>query len=168
MRGGYDVAGASRQRALLTTAAGLILWLLFLEQLGINARWETLQAWQGHTSYKIATGSALAVFICFQWLLAFCRVNGWGRAAKALYPLHQTIGALGPALLFLHSTRIGFGYLVVLCGVFLANNLLGLLNPSAFPRLRAVISTWAIAHVALSILLVALAGYHAWTALYYE
>jgi hypothetical protein len=41
-------------------------------------------------------------------------------------------------------------------------------NPSAFPRIKSFLSTWTIVHIALSVLLVALAGYHAWTALYYE
>ena len=148
--------------------AGAILWLLFLEQLGLEIEWRTLQAWQGRISYKVATGAALAAFISFQWLLAFCRVSGWGRAAKALYPWHQTVGTLAPLVLFLHSTRVGFGYLVVLSAVYLANNVVGLVNPCAFPRLRAVISTWTITHIALSVLLIALAAYHAWTALYYE
>jgi hypothetical protein len=90
------------------------------------------------------------------------------RAAKALYPLHQTLGALAPLLLFLHSTRLGFGYLVVLSVVYLANNLVGLVNPSAFPRIKSVLSVWTIVHIALSVLVVVLTAYHAWTALYYE
>jgi methionine sulfoxide reductase heme-binding subunit len=148
--------------------AGAILLVLFLEQLALNVEWKTLQAWQGRVGYKIATGAVLAVFLSFQWLLAFCRMGRWGRAAKALYSWHQTVGVLAPALLFLHSTRVGFGYLVVLCSVYLVNNLLGLVNPCAFPRLRSVLASWTVAHIALSVLLVALAGYHAWTALYYE
>jgi hypothetical protein len=70
--------------------------------------------------------------------------------------------------LFLHSTRLGFGYLVVLSGVYLANSVVGLVNPSAFPRMKSVLSPWTVVHVALSVLLVALTLYHAWTALYYE
>ena len=147
---------------------GAILWILFLEQLGLDFDWPALRVWQSRFSYKVATGALLAAFISFQWFLAICRVTGFMRAAKALYPWHQTIGALAPALLFLHSMRLGFGYLVVLCGVYLANNLVGLVNPSAFPRIKSVLSLWTIVHIALSVLLVALTGYHAWTALYYE
>jgi methionine sulfoxide reductase heme-binding subunit len=147
---------------------GAILWVLFLEQVGLDFDWPALRVWQSRFSYKVATGGLLAAFISFQWFLAICRVTGFMRVAKALYPWHQTIGALAPVLLFFHSMRLGFGYLVVLCGVYLANTLVGLINPSAFPRVKSVLSLWTIVHVALSVLLVALTGYHAWTALYYE
>ena len=136
--------------------------------MGLDLEWPALRAWQSRFAYKVATGSLLAVFLSFQWLLALCRVGGWLRAAKALYPWHQTFGALAPVLLFLHSMRLGFGYLAVLSVVYLANNLVGLVNPSAFPRVKAMLSLWTIAHIALSVLLVALTCYHAWTALYYE
>jgi hypothetical protein len=147
---------------------GAILWILFLEQWVLDLDWPAVRAWQVRFPNKIATGAGLAAFLSFQWLLALCRVGGFTRAARALYPWHQTIGALAPALLFLHSTRLGFGYLIALSSVYLANNVVGLVNPSAFPRLKSVLSTWTIVHIALSVLLVALAGYHAWTALYYE
>jgi hypothetical protein len=147
---------------------GAILWILFLEQLGLDLDWPALRTWQSRFPNKIGTGVGLAVFLSFQWLLALCRIGRFLRFAKALYPWHQTVGALAPVFLFLHSTRLGFGYLVVLSTVYLANNLVGLANPSAFPRIKSILSVWTIVHIALSVLLVALAAYHAWTALYYE
>ena len=169
LRSGYPSSwGGSRRRALTTAVVGAILWLLFLEQLGLDLDWPAVRIWQTRFPYKVATGSVLGAFLFFQWLLAVCRVSGFMRVAKALYPWHQTMGALAPALLFLHSRRLGFGYLVVLCVVYLANNLVGLVNPSAFPRVKSVLSLWTIVHIALSVLVVALAAYHAWTALYYE
>jgi hypothetical protein len=147
---------------------GAILWVLFLEQLGLELDWSALRAWQSRFPNQVATGALLALFLSFQWLLAICRISGFMRAAKALYPWHQTLGALAPLLLFLHSTRLGFGYLVVLSVVYLANNLVGLVNPSAFPRIKSVLSVWTIVHIALSVLVVVLTAYHAWTALYYE
>jgi hypothetical protein len=161
-------AGVFPSRAVLTSVVGMILWWLFVEQWWLGVDWPTVRSWQNQFGYKVATGVGLAVFIAFQWLLAVCRVSGAARAAKALYPWHQTVGALAPALLFLHSTRLGFGYLVFLTGVYLANNLVGLASPSAFHRLRRFLAAWTVAHVALSVLVVALTGYHAWTALYYE
>jgi cytochrome b561 len=148
--------------------AGAILWVLFLEQLGLRIDWPAVRIWQSQFPNKVATGTALGVFLSFQWLLAVCRFSGLLRAAKALYPWHQTIGIFAPVLLFLHSTRLGFGYLVVLGAVYFANSVVGLANPSAFPRIKSALSLWTIVHVALSVLLVALAAYHAWTALYYE
>jgi hypothetical protein len=158
----------SRRRALSTATIGAILWVLFLEQWWLDPDWQAVRIWQSRFPNKIATGVALGMFLSFQWLLAVCRMSGFLRTAKALYPWHQTIGALAPVLLFLHSTRLGFGYLLVLCTVYLANNLVGLVNPSAFPRVKSVLSLWTIFHIALSVLVVALTAYHAWTALYYE
>jgi hypothetical protein len=101
-------------------------------------------------------------------LLALLRVNRWTRAARALYPWHQTAGAFSPVLLLLHSTRLGFGYLLVLSTVYVANNVVGLVSPSSFPRFKMIMPFWMIAHIALSVLLTALVVYHARTALYYE
>jgi hypothetical protein len=144
------------------------MWILFLTQIGLDLEWRPLGVWQGNTGYKIVSGSLLAGFVCFQWLLALLRVNRWARAARALYSWHQTAGACSPVLLFLHSTRLGFGYLFVLSTVYVANNVLGLVSPSAFPRLKMLLPFWVIAHIALSVLLAVLAVYHAWMALYYE
>jgi hypothetical protein len=160
--------GGSRKRALTTAVAGAILWVLFLEQLGLRIDWPAVRIWQSQFPNKVATGAALGLFLCFQWLLAICRISGFLRAAKALHPWHQTTGIFAPVLLFLHSTRLGFGYLVVLSAVYFADSVVGLVNPSAFPRIKSVVSLWTVVHVALSVLLVALAVYHAWTALYYE
>ena len=94
--------------------------------------------------------------------------NRWARAARALYSWHQIAGAFSPVLLFLHSTRLGFGYLLLLSTVYVANNVVGLVSPSVFPRLEMLVPFWVIAHIALSVLLAALVVYHAWTALSYE
>jgi hypothetical protein len=152
----------------LTSLAGAALWLFYLAQLGLELEWRPLSEWQGHTWYKVVSGSLLGGFVCFQWLLALLRANRWARAARALYSWHQTAGAFSPVLLFLHSTRVGFGYLLVLSTVYVTNNVLGLVSPSAFPRLKTLLPFWVIAHIALSVLLAALVVYHAWTALYYE
>ena len=155
-------------RTLLTLLAGAAAWLLFLAQIDLGLEWQSLSDWQGQRWYKVASGSLLAGFVCFQWLLALSRVNRWARAARALYSWHQIAGAFAPVLLFLHSTRLGFGYLLVLSTVYVANNVVGLVSPSAFPRLKVLVPFWLIAHIALSVLLAALVVYHAWTALSYE
>jgi hypothetical protein len=155
-------------RVLLIFVGGAAMWLLFLEQLVLGTEWGPLSVWQGNKWYKIGSGSLLAGFVCFQWLLALLRANRWARAARALYSWHQTVGALSPVLLFLHSTRLGFGYLFGLSTVYIANNVLGLVSPSTFPRLKVALPFWLIAHIALSVLLAVMVVYHAWTALYYE
>jgi hypothetical protein len=144
------------------------MWLLYLAQLGLEFEWTPLTVWQAQTWYKIVSGSLLAGFVCFQWALALFRANRWARAARAFYSWHRAAGAFSPVLLFLHSTRLGFGYLLALSGVYVANNVLGLVSPSSFPRLKILLPFWVIAHIALSVLLAALVVYHVWTALSYE
>lgn len=153
---------------MMASIVGAILWFLFLEQALLGVDWPQVRAWQAYFAYKVVTGTALGTFIAFQWLLAFCRTSGYARIAKALYSWHQTAGVLAPVLLFLHSTRFGVGYLVAVTSVYCANNLVGIVHAFAFPRLKSFLAGWTIAHIALSVLLAALAGYHAWTALYYE
>jgi hypothetical protein len=152
----------------LTSFVGAALWLGFLTQLGLELEWRPLSVWQGLTWYKIVSGSLLAGFVGFQWMLALSRVNRAARTARALYSWHQSVGALAPVFLFLHSTRLGFGYLLVLSTVYIGNNVWGIVNPSAFPRIKVVMPFWVIAHIAMSVLLVAMIAYHVWTALSYE
>jgi hypothetical protein len=130
--------------------------------------WGGLSVWQNNGTYKLVSGSLLALFLASQWLLAVCRWQGWNRMAKSTYVWHQRSGILAPGLLFLHSTKLGFGYILVLACTYLANTLIGLLSPHTFPGLRRWQTPWMATHVALSILLVVMTGYHAWTALYFE
>ena len=78
------------------------------------------------------------------------------------------MGIIGPLLLFVHSTRLGFGYLMLLTGFFIGSTLLGLASPRAFPRLRQFSTSWLTLHVALSLTVVVLMGYHLWMALAFE
>lgn len=139
-----------------------------MAQSALGFGWGSLAAWQSGFWYKIGTGTLLAAFVGAQWLLALCRYKSWNRTAKRLYGWHQRFGVFGPLLLFAHSTTLGYGYLLVLSGVFLANTALGVVSPQAFPMLRKHQTLWMASHVALSILLVCLIFYHVWTALYFE
>jgi len=129
---------------------------------------QTLAAWQSGFWYKVATGTLLSTFVGAQWLLALCRWQSWNRIAKTLYTWHQRLGVLGPVLLFVHSRTLGYAYLMMLSGVFLANTMLGVASPQAFPSLRKHQTPWMAAHIALSVLLICLIFYHVWTALYFE
>jgi hypothetical protein len=139
-----------------------------LGAIALSIRPSALVTWQAGLYYKAATGAALGVFIAFQWTLALSRVKGQTRLAKRLYNWHQLAGAAAPLLFFAHSVSLGAGYLLMLSFVYMVNNAIGLLNPTAFPRLRNHLATWTICHIALSVLLAALAIHHGWTALYYE
>ena len=140
----------------------------YLFQYWLPLDWGLLSLWQSTSTYKVVTGSILALFIASQWLLALCRWQSWNRLAKQTYAWHQRSGIVAPVLLFIHSSKLGFGYLLVLGGVYLANTILGLLSPQTFRWLRSWQTPWMATHVALSILLVVLALYHAWTVFYFE
>jgi hypothetical protein len=147
--------------ATLSTVALLVIWSL-------SEAPTLLSRWQSDFGYRLVTGSLLATLIGFQWALALLRVRGFSKLAKRFYAWHHVGGALGPVLLAFHSARMGFGFLALLCGVFVANTVLGLVSPSMVPKLREYSVPWFVSHVALSVLLVSLAGYHAWTAVYFE
>jgi hypothetical protein len=137
-------------------------------QAAVGFDWGPLHALQREFWYRIATGSLLALFIAAQWFLALCRYQRWNHLAKRVYSWHQRIGIGAPVFLFLHSVRLGFGYLAVLTVAYLATNALGMLSPQAIVPLRKYQTPWMVSHIALSILVAALAAYHSWTALYFE
>jgi hypothetical protein len=138
-----------------------------LAQALLAIEWPLLARWQEIESYKLSSGALLAAFLLGQWFLTLARVRGW-RLARGAHVWHQRLGAVAPVFLFAHSTRFGFGYLLMLSGVFLLNTCLGCLSPRVLPRLRGYFKVWLPAHIALSVTLVILAGYHGWVALYFE
>lgn len=122
---------------------------------------------QAEPLFKQLSGAALLVYFALQWTLSVARVRHWSQASRSLFALHQNLGVFGPALLYLHASKWGFGYLGILAGVLLANHALGIMRSGALlPRWS--IGLWAVLHIALSLLLVALAGYHVWQAYYRE
>jgi hypothetical protein len=123
---------------------------------------------QASQAYKLATGAVLLCFLGFQWLLALARSRHWLQASKSLYALHQSFGLIGPPLLYLHASRWGFGYLGVLMGALFANHVLGLMRSAGMGLPRWAFPAWTVVHVALSVVLVALAGYHGWQVFYRE
>lgn len=153
----------SSNRVLGGVLLGAVL-LLFSTDLPIDE----LLASQNQFDYKLVTGALLWVYVAFQWLLAFARIEGMNKIAKFLFVPHQTLGVLGPVFFYAHAARWGFGYLLALSGVFFANLALGLCQPRSAPRARRLLPIWLVIHIALSIVLVVLAGYHTWQAFYYE
>lgn len=139
----------------------MLQWALGLE-------WGGLSRWQQDTGYKVATGLLLGVFLAWQWFLSLCRTQRWRGIAKKMYSLHQMTGVFAPLLFFAHSTTLGVGYILILSSVYFTNALLGIASPSLSPALRRYAGPWMVSHVALSVVLIVLAVYHAWTALYFE
>jgi hypothetical protein len=122
---------------------------------------------QAEQLYKQLSGAALLVYFALQWTLSVARVRHWPRASRSLFTLHQNLGAFGPALLYLHASKWGFGYLGLLTGALFVNHALGIVRTgSLLPRWS--IGLWTVLHIALSVVTVALASYHAWQAFYRE
>jgi len=76
---------------------------------------------------------------------------------------------LAPVLFFVHSQRLGFGFLLLLSALFLGNTLLGYLHPQSLGwRSRRLSSPWMVIHVAASVVVTVLAVYHGWIVFYFE
>jgi hypothetical protein len=136
---------------------GLALLAAYLGQAVAHLDLPWLTRMQAHDSFKLATGCVLVVYLWLQWFLATRR------------RVHTALGALAPAVLYLHTTRFAFGYLAWLVTVYLGVAAVGLLHrPIVAHRARALFTAWSITHLALSVLLIVLAAYHVVIAIAYE
>lgn len=92
-----------------------------------------------------------------------------GMALRRRTMRHQQAGAVAPALLYLHSVEVGYGYAGLLTWAFLGSVLVGLASPFGL-RMRNPLyhDIWVAAHVLLASFLAVLILLHAYLALYYE
>jgi hypothetical protein len=138
-------------------------------QATLGLRWTWLAEAQTGDDFKLVTGLLLLSYLAHQWWLSVGRSRGWARAAKRSYKAHKWLGAAAPAFFYLHSVKPGYGYLMLLATVYLANVAVGLASPDLFrskPRWYTV--PWMVAHVSLAVVVTALAVYHLWIALAFE
>ena len=92
-----------------------------------------------------------------------------GMALRRRTMRHQQAGALAPALLYLHSVEVGYGYAGLLTWVFLGSVLVGLAGPFGLRMRNAIYhDVWVAAHLLLASFLGVLILLHAYLALYYE
>lgn len=150
--------------------AGLALVAVYLAQDLLGLHWRQLAALQTQDWFKYATGAGLVVYLGWLWSLFARRVGGLrGRALGRTTVLHERSAALAPALLYLHSVQLGYGYLLVLSVVFLAAVAVGAASPVALGiRSRGYLAGWLVAHVMLAALVALLGLYHGYIALYYK
>lgn len=167
MRGGKAASSAAR-RMRSTSLVGGVLLACFLLQSAIAPDWGPLARWQADYTYRLVTGSLLGAFIAFQWLLAWARTEGRAATRRRIYSWHQIVGAATPVFFFVHSTTLGYGYLLLLSVVYFANNALGLANPGLVRSAYPLAGAWVVAHITLSAAIVILGCHHLWTALSYE
>ena len=137
----------------------LVLAICSLPYLGIPLPAEVQGAYQ-HPTYKVATGSLLAVLILVQWSLVILRRQP-SVSLKRLMVWHYWVGALAPIPLVAHASSAGYGYQVALTAVFLGNCMLGLLSPRVAERKgQGWAKLWLPLHIVGSISLVALVIIH--------
>lgn len=129
-----------------------------------------LRRLQNRDAYLAASGLLLVGLIAYQFMLSVARMDRRpvGPAAVAR---HRVVGALLPLGLLLHAPDFGFGYLRLLSLVFVTALVLGLVARgvrSLHRRVPWIYDAWFIGHIAVSVLLVALIGFHILVALAYE
>ena len=153
-----------------STAVGLILLSLYVLQRVLHIEWDWLVNLQGQEMFKRWSGLALALFITFQWLLTLTRVKKKLRKyALKMNGLHKWIGAISPLFFYVHSTNLGYGYLLLLSYIFLANTLLGYINLDIIKsKSDVVFKSWMIIHVAFSIIITILMFFHIGVVFYYK
>jgi sulfoxide reductase heme-binding subunit YedZ len=153
-----------------TTSIGLFLFFAYLMQEFLQLKWDILEELQTREIYKRWSGLAVGLFILFQWLLTWSRIiPGYRKKALTLYKLHKWIGVFSPVLLYVHSTKFGFGYLALFSCLFLGNMLLGTLNLEVIKTTKSwLFKGWMVAHVAISVCITILLFFHITLVFYYK
>ena len=149
---------------------GIVLVAAYLAQgfFAVPSPW--LAALQTLDWYKYATGAGLVVYLGWLWSVFARRLAGVrGAALRGAVARHEQSAVFAPCLFYLHSVQIGYGYLAVLSGVFLAAVVVGAASPRALGiKSRRYFAGWLVVHVALAALVALLALYHGYIALYYK
>ena len=153
-----------------STILGVVLLLFYFVQFFLEIQWSVLQDLQSEEMYKRWSGLAVALVITFQWVLTLTRVvKKWKKYALKMTDIHKWLGALSPLFFYMHSMNIGYGYLLLLSYLFLANALLGYINLDVIKNNSDwVFKGWMILHVAFSILITTLMFFHIGVVFYYK
>lgn len=157
-----EAPAVERDRAV--AAVGLLLLAGYLVQAWFEpATW--IVELQRDDRYRVPSGMLLAAYVICQARLGARRVREPARAVAR----HQLLGALAPAVLYLHAAQIAYGYLLVLAFVYLGVMILGLAHrPIVAARARTLFVWWFVIHTSLATFLVVFGAYHAVVALAYE
>ena len=152
-----------------TSVIGIVLLAGFMLQAALGLSWSELESVQQMIGYKIASGSLLCVYLATQWQVPYQRLTRSTSNARDRLSEHKIVGALGPLILYLHSSKLGVGYTFILGVLFLANAAIALLNRETLAiRARWFWWSWLTLHIALAVTVTVLGAFHACNALYYE
>ena len=157
------------QRDRNVLIVGSVLLGAYLLQAALGWEWGWLAELQEVETFKRWSGVGLLAYLLHQWWLSLGRSRGWARAAKRSYRLHQWLGAASPAIFYLHSMHLGYGFLLLLSTVYLGNIAIGLSHRVVHrPKRKLLWTPWMVLHVAASLLVTFLALYHVWIVVWYE
>ncbi len=165
----FHARGSLQQDSLPKDRASLVLGLLTTvftaSVLGMDLLPQSWRDWQSSFAGHWISGSALMVFLGWQWVLPLKRIGrSTGNSAKSLQ-LHRRLGALSPLLLLLHGSGFGAGMLGLISLLFLTHTVLGVADRSLISdttRQRQYLQVWLYPHIVISLLLSALALFHLW------
>jgi hypothetical protein len=159
----------SHRPSLLHFYLGSVLVIAFTLQASLGLSWPELERMQASLGYKIASGMLLCAYLIAQWQVPIQRLTKTVSAASSRLAEHKLVGALGPLILYLHASRLGFGYTFVLSLLFLANSAVALLSRETLGiKARWFWIAWLGIHISLAVTVTALGIFHVCCALYYE
>lgn len=148
---------------------GVLLLALFVLQDVGSLKWALIEVLQANDTYKAISGVLILLFIAVQWGLALLRRRVQGARSRHLYHLHNNLGLVAPAVYYMHSTRFGYAYLLVLSLAYFTNFAVGLVNREFWDiNISKYTHYWTIVHITLSVLIVSMVLYHIGVVLYYE
>jgi predicted ferric reductase len=152
----------------LIIGPGLILF--YVLQNVFFSESQALTVLQSYSNYKIITGLILLLLILVQWSLTLARVGKLKLVqSDTTMSFHKWAGAISPLLLYIHSIKLGNGYLAILSLTFIANLILGFLSIGKIKSISIVyFKTWVLLHTIFSIVVLVLTFFHIWVVIYFE
>lgn len=172
MTGAHQPAWEAPRTAAATTLALVGAYVTVVLALPV---WVALAQLQKDPTYRIVSGSCLALLLGMQWRLFLVREHGSGdlsdRAAQGErgYRRHLSIGLLSAPLLYLHTSSFGHGYLQIFSIAYLCHTALGCLAPRLLgPKKRWFQASWVVVHVAGAVIMLAFVVWHVGVVVVYE
>ena len=158
---------------------GVLLFLCFVAQELLNLRWLWLQELQQNQSYKRWSGLFLLLYLFNQWYFPIQKIRHQREETRQSQETHYKWGCFAPAVFYIHSMKLGFGYLFLLSVVFLGNFVVGILNRKVLNIMLASFTEyrinfggysyyWVVVHIVLSVLTIVLLAYHIGIVFYYQ
>ncbi len=149
---------------------GAVLFILYVLQEVFQLKFDSLESMQQNEAYRRWSGLLVFLIIVYQWMMTFVRIKSKNPyTVERFYTIHTWMGVLTPLFFYIHSTKPGFAYLLLLTMAFYANFLLGMFNLDVIKtRAKWYFQLWMIMHVSFSLVITFISLYHIWIVFYYN